>query len=221
MLHFHFSKLYVSSQVFRGLSSETSNAFVPTDLKDLASVAVESAKSVIDLVTTDKDIADAFVGVPYYFHTMIAYACSFLLKTTRHYSESLDIDDDAVYDMLWRIIELCEHTPCTNLHLVHWIGQGLRKMLLDIGMTDRKRVNTLQMSGDQPWSSSSSVSMNTTQEIQPDTLRDMGYDHNTHHDGTETTGVLSEDNGDIDWDMFDPLTGGAFSWSNVRYFDPL
>lgn len=211
----------MSSQVFRGLSSGLNIEPVPSDFIDLALVAVESAKSVIDLVTTDKDITDAFAGVPYYFHTMIAYACSFLLKTTRRYSENLSIDDSGVYDMIWRIIELCEHTPCTSFHLVHWIGQGLRKMLADVGVMDRKRIDGGPPTGGNQWSSSSSASMNTTLEVPPEASQTGGGAFDTQQDISSMTDILSEDHGDIDWEMFDPLSGGAFSWSNVRYFDPL
>ncbi|KAJ5095748.1 hypothetical protein NUU61_005104 [Penicillium alfredii] len=79
-LHHHFSKLLVSSHVFRGIGPDPSQDPLPTKSQDLAAVAINSAKSVVELTVTDPDLIDAYIGIPHSYHTMIAFACSFLMK---------------------------------------------------------------------------------------------------------------------------------------------
>lgn len=128
-LHFYFAKLLVCSHVFRGLSSDVAIDPVPAEFLDTAYMAIESAKSIIRLVVGDSDLQIAFVGVPHYFHTMIAYACSFLIKTATKYRKHIEIDVKIVFQMIGDVVALCKSTHCAQYHLVHWIGKGLQIML--------------------------------------------------------------------------------------------
>ena len=125
-LHYHFAKLHVCSHVFRGLSSDTTVDPIPETFHEIALMAVQSAKSIVDLTIGDSDLKMAFVGVPHYFHTMIAYACSFLLKTALTYREYINIDVGGTFQMIEKVIKLCKETPCAQYHLIHWIGEGLQ-----------------------------------------------------------------------------------------------
>jgi hypothetical protein len=129
MLHHHFSKLLISSHVFRGLGPDSNTDPWPAEFKDLAYVAINSAKSVLELTANDADIASAFAGIPHYYHTMIAFACSFLLKISKRYQSHVSIDATLVLDTIKPVIKLCLNTKCTGHHLVHWIGRGLQVLL--------------------------------------------------------------------------------------------
>lgn len=92
-------------------------------------MAVESAKSIIQSVVEDNDLVSSFAGLPHYFHTMVAFACSFLLKTATKYRHHVRIDTQAVFAMIGQVVALCKNTPCAQFHLVRWIGEGLQVLL--------------------------------------------------------------------------------------------
>lgn len=117
------------SHVFRGLSSNVAVDPIPPTFQDLAHTAVDSAKSIIQLVVQDRDLTAAFIGVPHYFHTMLAFACSFLLKTATKYRHHVAIDVKAVFGMIGQVVTLCKTTQCAQYHLIHWIGEGLHVLL--------------------------------------------------------------------------------------------
>ncbi|KAJ5309163.1 hypothetical protein N7508_004542 [Penicillium antarcticum] len=129
MLHHYFSKLLISSHVFRGLGADSNTDPLPTEFEDLAYVAISSAKSVLELIANDADLIIAFVSIPHYYHTMIAFACSFLLKISKRYQSHISIDATLVMDTVKPVIKLCLDTECTSYHLIHWIGRGLQMLL--------------------------------------------------------------------------------------------
>ncbi|KAL2800884.1 hypothetical protein BJX66DRAFT_290348 [Aspergillus keveii] len=131
MLHRHFSKLLVSSHVFRGIGRDPIQDPLPVEFQGLASVAIDSARAVLETTVTDPDIIDAFVGIPHYYQTMIAFACSFLLKTAKVYRNHVSINSAMVIDAIKPVIDLCLGANCTSYHLAHWIGRGLRTLLND------------------------------------------------------------------------------------------
>jgi hypothetical protein len=131
MLHHHFSKLLVSSHVFRGIGRDPIQDLLPVEFQGLASVAIDSARAVLETTVTDPDIIDAFVGIPHYYQTMIAFTCSFLLKTAKVYRNHVTISPTIVIDTIKPVIALCLNADCTTYHLAHWIGRGLRTLLKD------------------------------------------------------------------------------------------
>ena len=92
-------------------------------------MAVNSAKSVVTLITQDPDMNAAFIGLPHYFHTMIAFACSFLLKITTKYRGHIDIEAQPIFEMINQVVGLCKSTGETPHHLMHWMGEGLQSLL--------------------------------------------------------------------------------------------
>lgn len=129
MLHHRFSKLLVSSHVFRGLGRDPVQDPLPAEFQPLALVAINSARSVLDLTVNDPDIVAAFAHIPHYYHTMIAFACSFLLKTATIYGKHISIDSGAVINSITPVVSLCLGVKCTAYHLAHWIGRGLQALL--------------------------------------------------------------------------------------------
>lgn len=77
----------------------------------------------------DPDLRRSIIGVPCYFHTMIAFACVVLLKVADRYRDELAIDTGSVYASIRQIIELLRSSNCGRNHLVHWMAGGLAKML--------------------------------------------------------------------------------------------
>lgn len=128
MLHYHCAKLLVSSHVFRGLGLDSSQDPMPNEFGELAHVAISSAKSVVELTVTDPDIVSAFVTMPHYYHTMIAFASLFLFKAAAIYRHG-DMDPTLMGSRVKHVIELCLNTKCGNDHLVCRIGRGLEILL--------------------------------------------------------------------------------------------
>lgn len=127
-IHYLFAKLFLTSHVFRGLSSDPNKDPIPHEFYDMAQDAVRSAQSIIDLVTGDETMKAAFVGMPHYYHTFVAYSCSFLLKLHTEYHRHLGLGRQDILSAISRVIELCQRTPCASYHLVRWMGAGLQKL---------------------------------------------------------------------------------------------
>ncbi|KAL1985249.1 hypothetical protein VTN96DRAFT_8048 [Rasamsonia emersonii] len=129
LLHYHFGKLHLFSHVFRGLKSGERVEPIPSYFKDPATTAVSHATTILELLLNDPDLRRSILGVPHYFHTMIAFACVVLLKVSSRYRDDLAIDTDTIYSLIGRIINLLRSNSCNRYHLVHWMAEGLDKML--------------------------------------------------------------------------------------------
>ncbi|KAL5119777.1 hypothetical protein ACEQ8H_002383 [Pleosporales sp. CAS-2024a] len=138
ILHHHLAKLHLHSHVFRGLKG----APVPHYFHDSAAAAVTAAIAVIETVLTDDDIRRGLVGIPHYIHSMIAFACVFLLKIAAQYSGQY-IEDALVVDLTTRAVQQFRSTPVGKWHLVHLMAEGLEKMLA-------KKVSTSNLSAARP-----------------------------------------------------------------------
>jgi hypothetical protein len=154
---------------------------IPPIFQDIAHMAVESAKSIIHLVVEDSDLTVAFIGVPHYFHTMIAFACSFLLKTATKYRQHVEIDVDAVFRMIGQVVALCKNTQCAQFHLIHWIGEGLQILLSScISATpdtepEWNQASTSQLDTNEPFlPTPDTVTQNTGTEYAMGTKQSMG-----------------------------------------------
>jgi hypothetical protein len=129
LLHYHFGKLHLFSHIFRGLKSGKRVEAIPSYFKDPASTAVSHATTILELLLNDPDLRRSILGVPHYFHTMVAFACVVLLKISSRYREDLGIDTDSVHSLIGQIIDLLRSNNCSRHHLVHWMAEGLEKML--------------------------------------------------------------------------------------------
>jgi hypothetical protein len=124
-LHHHLAKLHLHSHVFRGLKGTP----VPPYFHDSAIASVTAATAIIETVLTDDDIREGLVGIPHYIHSMIAFACVFLLKIAAQYSGQY-IEDTVVFDLTTRAVQQFRSTPVGKWHLVHLMAEGLEKMLV-------------------------------------------------------------------------------------------
>lgn len=85
---------------------------------------------------TDDDVRSALVGIPHYIHSMIAFACVFLLKIAAQHSGQY-IDDTSVIDLVTRAVRQFRSTPVGKWHLVQLMAGGLEKMLRKKTVTPR------------------------------------------------------------------------------------
>lgn len=87
------------------------------------------ATTILELLLGDADIRRSIIGVPHYFHTMVAFACVVLLKVADRYRDDLGIDVASTHSLIQRVIDFFRHVKCGQYHLVHWMADGLAKML--------------------------------------------------------------------------------------------
>ncbi|KAL1990547.1 hypothetical protein VTN49DRAFT_6386 [Thermomyces lanuginosus] len=128
-VHYHFGKLHLFSHVFRGLKSADHLEPIPPYFRDAAAKAVSHATTILELLLHDAELRRSIVGVPHYFHTMVAFACVVLVKVSDRYREELKIDAVAVHSLIRQIINLLRENNCSRHHLIHWMAEGLGKLL--------------------------------------------------------------------------------------------
>lgn len=68
------------------------------------------------------------VGMPHYLHTMIAFACGFLLQMTTKYDGDL-VQRTHVHDLINRLVAQLRLMPTGKYHLVRFMAEGLEKMV--------------------------------------------------------------------------------------------
>ncbi|KAF2006510.1 hypothetical protein P154DRAFT_455248 [Amniculicola lignicola CBS 123094] len=123
ILHHYLAKLHLHSHVFRGLHG----APVPAYFHTSATSAVSAATSTLEMLLTDPDVRTGLVGIPHYIHSMIAFACVFLLKVTTQHPGRY-IEDTQVLDMTTKVVGQFRSTAVGKFHLVHLMADGLEKM---------------------------------------------------------------------------------------------
>lgn len=135
IIHHHLAKLHLHSHVFRGLRG----APVPPHFQESAVAAVSAATDTIEMVLTDYDIQEGLVGIPHYIHSMVAFACAFLLNIASQYSGQY-ITDTAVFDLTTKAVQQFRSTPVGKWHLVHLMAEGLEKMIAKKGGSPAARM---------------------------------------------------------------------------------
>ncbi|KAJ4321093.1 hypothetical protein N0V94_003040 [Neodidymelliopsis sp. IMI 364377] len=135
IIHHHLAKLHLHSHVFRGLKGGP----VPAHFQESAVAAVTAATETIEMVLTDYDIQEGLVGIPHYIHSMIAFACAFLLNIASQYSGQY-IADTMVFDMTTKAVQQFRSTAVGKWHLVHLMAEGLEKMIVKKGGSPAARL---------------------------------------------------------------------------------
>lgn len=93
-------------------------------------MAISAAASSLTFILEEEDLRRALVGTPLYVHTMIAFACVFLMKVaTKWNAVELNIEPTFAWGLVGRMINLLESTVTSERHLAHHIAAGLSKML--------------------------------------------------------------------------------------------
>ena len=129
-LHWQVAKFYVYSHVFRGLDvSSPTPTTVLNESEDMATNAIATALSILQLLTGSETIRGALIGMPHWFHTMFAFTAVFLLKVVSTFRRRVTVDVDLVLTTCKETLEVFRHSPCARQHLVHRISKGLSDMI--------------------------------------------------------------------------------------------
>lgn len=126
-LHYQFGKLYLGHQVFKGLRGEA----IPPPFMAAASMAHDAAISIFEMILDDDTLKAHLVGMPHYFHVMIAFAGHFLLEVTKGYSVQLSIVPEENFALIRKVLTLFQNTPCVAQHPICRMTPGLNRKMLD------------------------------------------------------------------------------------------
>jgi len=66
--------------------------------------------------------------MPHYLHTMVAFACGFLLQMTTKHDGDL-VQRTQVHDLINRLVAQLRLMPTGKYHLVRFMAEGLEKMV--------------------------------------------------------------------------------------------
>jgi hypothetical protein len=140
-LHYHFAKLYLCSHAFRNFS--TSSRVSPatrTGVEEFASMAINSAISILRGIVVDEEIQSYLNGLPTYFDTMIAFAVVFLLKLVSSPTPHPNLDKPGIMVLLDQIsIALANVTANMRpQHLLSGISASVKKLIAKA----RQKTNT-------------------------------------------------------------------------------
>lgn len=124
-LHYHFGKLYLGHQVFKGLHGEP----VPPHFITAASMAHEAAVAIFEMILHEENLRHSLVGMPHYFHIMIAFAGHFLLEVTKNYHTQLSISAAQDSELIRKVLELFQDTPSVQQHPICRMTPGLTRKL--------------------------------------------------------------------------------------------
>lgn len=141
-LHYQFSKLYLGHHVFRNLNGQS----VPSHYLTAAVAAHDAAVSIFDMILTDTTLHSSLVGMPHYFHIMIAFAGNFLLEICKNYHDQLSIRVTNDFALIEQVLGVFQTIPCISQHPIHRMTLGLGRKLYDcaasVGLTaDNTRQN--------------------------------------------------------------------------------
>jgi hypothetical protein len=138
-LHFNFAKLYLCSHAFRGakLATEMPPADAPSphelssELEEIATIAVFSAKSILRTIINDPEIQSHLNGLPLYFDTMIAFAVVFLLKVATKYCTTIRVDSAEILHLVGEVDRVLKSSTAImhRQHLLVVIADGVGKLL--------------------------------------------------------------------------------------------
>lgn len=124
-LHYHFGKLYLGHQVFKGLNGEA----IPPHFITAAGMAHEAAVAIFEMILHEGNLRHSLVGMPHYFHIMIAFAGHFLLEATKNYHTQLSISPDQDFELIRKVLELFQDIPSVSQHPICRMTPGLTRKL--------------------------------------------------------------------------------------------
>jgi hypothetical protein len=120
-LHYHFGKLYLGHQVFKGLNGGP----IPSHFINAASMAHEAAVAIFEMILQEENLQRSLLGMPHYFHIMIAFAGHFLLEVTKNYHAQLSIAPSQDFNLIRKVLELFQDTPSIQQHPICRMTPGL------------------------------------------------------------------------------------------------
>ncbi|MBE3044430.1 fungal specific transcription factor domain-containing protein [Candidatus Bathyarchaeota archaeon] len=119
------------------------------DVEEIAAAAVDSAQSILRIITTDVEIQAHLNGLPLYFDTMIAFAIVFLYKVATKYSHVVRIDTAGTLNLVRDMARTLGSTTAGMhpQHLLVAISHAVDKISSQDQLLhnpgDRDRVDTL------------------------------------------------------------------------------
>jgi hypothetical protein len=138
-LHFYFAKLYLCSHAFRGARLATemppldapSPHELPSELEEIATSAVLSAKSILRTLINDEELQSHLNGLPLYFDTMIAFAVVFLMKVATRYCNTIRVDSVEILTLVSQLETVLRKsvTAMHRQHLLIVIADGVGSLL--------------------------------------------------------------------------------------------
>ncbi|KAK5028259.1 hypothetical protein LTS07_006350 [Exophiala sideris] len=126
-MHYQFGKLYLGHHAFKGLKGDP----IPAHFLSSASIARDAAVEIFDMILRDSDLQQSLVGMPHYFHIMIAFAGHFLLEVCNKYHEQLSIDLSHNFALLSQVLSLFRTFSCIPQHPISRMTAGLARKLSD------------------------------------------------------------------------------------------
>lgn len=124
-MHYQFGKLYLGHHVFRGLENDP----IPLHFLQAAYSAYEASMAIFTMLLDVSVLRENMVGVPHYFHVMIAFAGHLLLEVCMKHREQLGI---MVEEDLRRISAVMGHfvqMPTLPQHPLTRVTAGLMRRL--------------------------------------------------------------------------------------------
>lgn len=130
-LHYQFGKLNLGHHIFQGLHGEP----VPDLFVSVAIMAHDAATAIFDMILSDKLLQGDLVGIPHYFHIMIAFAGHFLLEVCHKYHVQLSLNLHEDLSLISRVLTLFENIHCHPQHPLRRMTPGLGQKLYECAAT--------------------------------------------------------------------------------------
>lgn len=126
-LHYQFGKLNLGHHVFQGLHG----APVPDVFVSVAIMAHDAATTIFEMILSDEQLQKDLVGMPHYFHIMIAFAGHFLLEVCQKYYAQLSLDLHEDLGFINRVLMLFANMQCHHQHPIRRMTPGLSQKLFE------------------------------------------------------------------------------------------
>jgi hypothetical protein len=126
-MHYQLGKLYLGQHIFRGLKADP----IPIHFIAAANMACSAAVHIFNMILNDENLQQSLVGVPHYFHVMIAFAGHFLLEVCQKHSEQLMLDLDSTFQLIGAVLKIFANLPAIPQHPICRITLGLGRKTMD------------------------------------------------------------------------------------------
>lgn len=137
MLQYHFSDLVLHSLVLRGRPLDTI-AELPACLRPLALKAVNAAHSILQHFSQEMSHHEEIIGMPFYLHSMVAFAVVFLLKVSPQWHKiGISINPRSQsWPLIDSIIVLLRSCQAGKNHMAYKMADGFERMLAQLTKTE-------------------------------------------------------------------------------------
>ncbi|OJJ68898.1 hypothetical protein ASPBRDRAFT_132502 [Aspergillus brasiliensis CBS 101740] len=124
-LHYQFGKLYLGHQVFKGLRGNP----IPVHFLSAAHMAHEATVTIFEMILNDPKMSENLVGMPHYFHVMIAFAGHLLLEICHNHHVQLNIDLSGELHLISAVLGVFRKIDCITYHPLRRMAPGLNRKL--------------------------------------------------------------------------------------------